>query len=154
MRTLSYCFCFCLIYCLALWPAAPKAIPIIQPQHQQYIQDSIQPPIPQHPIQIEIRVAYLPPNTVGQTYPINTSQYLILLNPQHRDKWPLTLLHELVHVKQFKLQRLQWNAKTREWSWLGQPINWLTPWPERPWEQEAEQEALNYSTNYKPRAAH
>jgi len=145
MRTLITSFICCLVY---FGMRAPKPQPILQPQHIQYIQDSIQRPIPQHPIQIEIRVAFLPPNIVGQTYPINQDQYLILLNPVHRSKWPLTLLHELVHVKQFKTQRLQYNTQTREWYWLNQPCNWLTPWSERPWEQEAELQALNYSIYY------
>ena len=138
-----------LLCCLAFFSLrAPKPQPIIQPQHIQYIQDSIQRPIPQHQIQIEIRVAILPPNIIGQTYPINQDQYLILLNPVHRSKWSLTLLHELVHVKQFKTQRLQYNPQTREWSWLNQPCNWQTPWSERPWEQEAQHEAIQYSKYY------
>ena len=145
MRTLITLFICCLAYCCL---RAPKPQPILQPQHIQYIQDSIQRPIPQHPIQIEIRVALLPPNIVGQTYPINQDQYLILLNPVHRSKWSLTLLHELVHVKQFKTQRLQYNQQTRQWSWLNQPINWLTPWSERPWEQEADRQALQYYQHY------
>lgn len=143
MRTLITLFTCCLAYCFL---RAPKPQPILQPQHRQYIQDSIQPPIPQHQIQIEIRVALLPPTIIGQTYPINPDQYLILLNPLHRSKWSLTLLHELVHVKQFRTKRLQWNAETREWYWLGQPCNWSTTWSARPWEQEADLQALQYST--------
>lgn len=142
MRTLITIFTCCLAY---YGLRAPKPQPILQQQHIQYIQDSIQPPIPQHPIQIEIRVAILPPTIIGQTYPINHHQYLILLNPVHRSKWSLTLLHELVHVKQFRTKRLQYNEQTSQWYWLGQPCNWSTAWSQRPWEQEADRQALQYS---------
>ena len=123
---------------------APTPQSIIQPVHHQYIQDSIQRPIPQYPIQIEVYQALLPYQTIGQTFQINQDQYLILLNPIHRDKWPLTLLHELVHIKQFRDQKLQYHPSTHQWTWLQRPIDWSQPWADRPWEQEADLKAIKY----------
>lgn len=130
---------------LALFnPRAPKPQPLLQPYHLQYIQDTIQRPIPEHQIQIEIYQAFLPPQTIGQTFQINQDQYLILLNPQYREHWPLTILHELVHINQFKTRKLQYHPSTHQWTWLQRPIDWTLPWADRPWEQEADLEALKY----------
>ena len=115
-----------------------------EPIHLQYIQDSIQRPVPQYQIQIEIKPAFLNQYTAGQTYQINQDHYLILLNPIYRDQWTLTLLHELVHVKQFKDQKLQYHPSTHQWTWLQRPIDWSLPWSDRPWEQEADLKAIQY----------
>lgn len=129
---------------LGLSHRAPNTQLFPEPIHHQYIQDSIQRPIPQHQIQIELYQAHLPYHTIGQTFQINQDHYLVLLNPIHRDKWTLTFLHELVHIKQFKDQRLQYVPSTHQWTWLNRPIDWTLPWSDRPWEQEADLRAIKY----------
>lgn len=144
---LKHIFHTILILVALLIERAPKPQSIFpEPIHLQYIQDSIQRPVPQYQIQIEIKPAFLDQSIAGQTYQINQDHYLILLNPIHRDQWTLTLLHELVHVKQFKDQKLQYSPSTHQWTWLQRPIDWSQPWADRPWEQEADLQALRYSS--------
>jgi hypothetical protein len=119
-----------------------------EPIHYQYLQDTIQRPIPQHQIRIHVYEANLPNQTIGQTFPIKGDQYVILLNPTYRDQWTLTLLHELVHVKQFETHKLEWDPITHQWSWLHGPIDWTKPWSTRPWEQEADLQASRYLVWY------
>lgn len=114
----------------------------LQPYHLQYIEDSIQPPPPYRPYRIQILQALLPPLILGQTFKTDKDEYLILLNPIHRDQWSTTLQHELVHVKQ--MAKLQLDQQDGEWRWQGQPIDWSQPWHLRPWEQAADQEAQSY----------
>lgn len=113
-----------------------------QPSHLQYIQDSIQPPIPQIPINILVIQTVLPPLTVATAHPFTDRTYIIRLNLMHQPLWYETMHHELVHIKQFVRHQLY--VKGDQWYWLDQPIDWDTPYHIRPWEVQADLQALQY----------
>lgn len=135
---------------LVIWQIAqpPTKLPTqpyqFQPSHLQYIQDSIQPPIPQIPITIYVEWRLLHPRTVGLAWPINEHTYLIELNPLWPELHYQTMHHELVHIKQFVRQDLEYNPITKQARWLGQPIDWDTPYHIRPWEVQADLQASEY----------
>jgi hypothetical protein len=116
-----------------------------QPYHNQYIKDSIQLPAPYLPIKISTVTAPLSPNIKGLTEQIETNHYLIILSPYWLDR-DHTYMHELVHVKQ--LVRKDLKKVGNIWYWKSKPIDWLTPYYDRPWEQEAERQAHQYEAQY------
>lgn len=116
-----------------------------QPYHNQYIKDSIQPPAPYVPIIISTVTAPLSPNIKGLTEQIGHNHYLIILSPYWLDR-DHTYMHELVHVKQ--LVRKDLEKKGPIWYWKSKPIDWLTPYYDRPWEQEAERQSHQYEQTY------
>lgn len=120
----------------------PNPVPFrFHPTHIQYIQDSIQRPIPQHQIRIMVHQYLEWSKIAGTTHRITDNDYLIQLNRLYiRDYWKTTH-HELVHVKQMVKQHLHLNPETQQWSWHGKPIDWQLPYKQRPWESEASKEA-------------
>ena len=132
-----------LLVCLVAWvdlkprPEPYQFQPL--PEHIQYIQDSIQPPLPFNQIEIQIITKPLGPWIAGQTIQTNQTQFLILLNPAYHHNHRQTFYHELVHVKQ--MVRGDLKQVDTIWYWHNQPIDWQLPYHERPWELEAIKEA-------------
>ena len=132
-----------LLVCLVAWvdlkprPEPYQFQPL--PEHIQYIQDSIQPPLPFNQIEIKIINRSLEPWIAGQTIQTNQTQFLILLNPAYHYRHHLTFYHELVHVKQMVRGHLK--QIDTIWYWHNQPIDWQLPYHQRPWELEAIKEA-------------
>lgn len=99
---------------------------------------------------IEIRLDLMSPRILGITKQLNTNHYLILLSPlQTREQLELTLLHELVHVKQFTRRLLFKKGELTYWK--GQVIDWNQAYSKRPWEQQAFKESEAYLTKFKTR---
>ena len=111
----------------------------LHPTHKQYIQDSIQPPIPQTPIKIHWHLAWSNPKLKGLTYQIDETNYIIHLNKAWSHEWWLVTHHELVHVKQLTRRTLQRHHTI--WTWRQDTIDWNQPYMQRPWELEAFREA-------------
>ena len=114
--------------------------------HHQYINDSIQPPIPQRQHQIELHLAKLPPNILGITKPIHKHLSVILINPEYRHLHNPTIMHELIHVKQFYRGELE--LIDNQWYWKGTLIDWSTPYAQRPWECQADHQSRQYVYKY------
>jgi len=131
-----------LVILMGIWTIKPipKPVPFQLTQgHLNYIEDSIQPPPPFNPIQIQIYHYPLPIRIAGETRQITSTQYLIILNPIHHQTAHHTMYHELVHVKQMVREDLKLINQT--WYWKDQPIDWTQPYKEREWELEAQREA-------------
>jgi hypothetical protein len=109
--------------------------------HKDYIKDSIQPPAPYRPIQITTLSVPLQPNIKGLTEQIDPFHYLILLSPYWQDR-DHTYMHELIHVRQ--LARKQLSKQGQIWYWNHKPIDWMQPYHDRAWEQDAETSAYQY----------
>jgi len=122
--------------------STPNPVPFrFHPTHIQYIQDSIQRPIPQQPIRIMVHQYTEWSKIAGSTHQITNDTYLIQLNRLYfRDYWKTTH-HELIHVKQMVRHYLYLNPETQQWSWHGKPIDWQQPYMTRPWETQAYREA-------------
>ena len=120
-------------------PPKPELKFTLHPTHKQYIQDSIQPPIPQQPIKIYWHLAWSNPKLKGLTYQIDQHHYIIHLNKFWKHEWWLVTHHELVHVKQLVRQHLA--TRTTHWQWHHTPYPFDTPYMQRPWELEAFREA-------------
>ncbi|MDA9262995.1 hypothetical protein N9P49_00940 [bacterium] len=123
--------------------------PIPGPIHLTYIGDSLQPAAPYRRPGIQIKMEFLPPNILGLTKQISPNHYLIVLSPfQTGKQLELTLLHELVHVKQFI--RGQLTKRGNNWHWNQKAIDWDQPYLSRPWEQQAFQESAKYLKQMQP----
>ena len=116
------------------------------PSHLQYIEDSIQPPIPQIPIEIQVHQTVLNPLTVATAHQLSDHLFLIRINLMHQPLWYFTMHHELVHIKQ--MVRHDLDLRENQWYWKGQPANWAIPYPDRPWEVQADLQAQMYIDQY------
>jgi hypothetical protein len=111
--------------------------------HITYIKDSLQPSPPYRQPKILIVETRLRPGILGITKQITEQEYLIQISPyQTQKEWDITLLHELVHVKQFMRERLK--SREGKWYWEAKPIDWNKPYRTRPWEQQAFKESEQY----------
>ena len=111
--------------------------------HLRYIKDSLQPRPPYKRPLIQIIEKPLRPGILGITKQITEQEYLIQITPnQTRLQWDITLLHELVHVKQFIRRQLYLEAN--KWHWQKKPIDWKQPYLEREWEKAAFIESIKY----------
>lgn len=111
-----------------------------KPYHQKYIEDSINlPPYPKAIIHTE----YIPllPFIAGQTLQLSPNNYLIVLNPLSPEQ-DHTYMHELIHVQQIHKGNLRKEGHT--WYWQDTVIDWQTPYNLRPFEEEAESQAIEY----------
>ena len=126
--------------CIGIWFSQPE--PPLEPQpftlhptHIQYIQDSIQRPIPRVPVKILFHFGYSHPNLKGLTHQVDQDRYIIHLNLFHKRDWWKVIHHELVHVKQ--LAKLELETHATYWKWQQQIYGFQTPYHQRPWELEA-----------------
>ena len=153
MRYLFYFLCLIIIYIGLFQNRAkpPKKLAtittplssILGPIHLTYIGDSLKPRAPYRRLGIQIRLKPLAVNILGQTKQISPNHYLILLTSfQTNKQLELTLLHELVHVKQFIRGRL--TRRSSHWYWHHKAIDWDQPYLTRPWEQQAFEESAEY----------
>jgi hypothetical protein len=138
---------------LLVYKGQPTPIPEHQlqpfeyhPSHLQYIEDSIQPPIPQRPIEIQVHQTVLNPLTVATAHQLSDHLFLIRINLMHQPLWYFTMHHELVHIKQMVRKDLDLRQDT--WYWKGQPADWTIPYPYRPWEVQADLQAQMYIDLY------
>lgn len=111
-----------------------------EPYHLKYIQDSINQPPYQKAI---IYTEYIPllPFIAGQTLQLSPNNYLIVLNPLSPEQ-AHTYMHELVHVRQMHQGHLRKEGST--WYWQDTVIDWQTPYNLRPFEEQAESQAIEY----------
>lgn len=116
------------------------------PSHLQYIEDSIQPPIPQIPVEIQVHQTILHPLTVATAHQLSDRLFLIRINLMHQPLWYSTMHHELVHIKQMVKKDLDLRQNT--WYWKGQPADWTIPYSDRPWEVQADLQAQMYIDQY------
>ena len=123
----------------------PNAVPFrLHPTHIQYIQDSIQRPIPRRQVKILFHFGFSHPNLKGLTYQVDQDRYIIHLNRFHKRDWWKVTHHELVHVKQLVSQHLQTHATY--WQWHQTQYSFETPYMKRPWELEAFKQANQIET--------
>ena len=123
----------------------PNAVPFrLHPTHIQYIQDSIQRPIPRRQVKILFHFGFSHPNLKGLTYQVDQDMYIIHLNRFHKRDWWKVTHHELVHVKQLVSQHLQTHAT--HWQWHQTQYSFETPYYKRPWELEAFKQANQIET--------
>lgn len=117
-------------------------VPYYKPEayHLKYIEDSINQPPYQKAI---IYTEYIPllPFIAGQTLQLSPNNYLIVLNPLSPEQ-AHTYMHELVHVRQMHQGHLRKEGNT--WYWQDTLIDWQTPYQLRPFEAEAESQAIEY----------
>ena len=135
--------------CIGIWFSQPK-LPLepqpfaLHPTHIQYIQDSIQRPIPRRQVKILFHFGFSHPNLKGLTYQVDQDRYIIHLNRFHKRDWWKVTHHELVHVKQLVSQHLQTHAT--HWQWHQTQYSFETPYMKRPWELEAFKQANQIET--------
>ena len=123
----------------------PNAVPFrLHPTHIQYIQDSIQRPIPRRQVKILFHFGFSHPNLKGLAYQVDQDRYIIHLNRFHKRDWWKVTHHELVHVKQLVSQHLQTHAT--HWQWHQTQYSFETPYMKRPWELEAFKQANQIET--------
>lgn len=138
-----------IVVIIGIWFSQPKP-PLTPPiftlhqTHIQYIQDSIQRPIPREQVKILFHFGYSHPNLKGLTHQIDKNRFIIHLNRFHIADWWKVIHHELVHVKQLTNQELQTHATY--WQWHDQKYGFQTPYAKRPWELEAFRQADQIET--------
>ena len=160
MRYFFYFLCLIIICIALLQPGAkpPKKLAtithtlstILQPIHLDYIEDSLRTRAANRRLGIQIRLEPLAPNILGQCKQISPNHYLIQLSLfQTNKQLELTLLHELVHIKQFISHQL--TNRLGNWYWHLEAIDWDQPYLTRPWEQQAFEESSQYQKEQQAR---